>query len=88
MGRRSPGNSEEQESHKSSAALRVVRFYKDVLIMAALVVAKMPAAYLLAAGTSRVAAARRTGAICMKQDLLEETIRHWQVMWHSTPKAV
>lgn len=74
------------QAHRS-AALRVARYYRDVSDMAALVLAKMPPAHFLIAGRSRVAASRRADAVYTKQDLLAETIRQWQVVWNSTPKA-
>jgi len=69
------------------AALRVVRRYRTVSDMAALVLARMPPISLLALERKRVGESRKSGVLVTKSVVRDETIRQWQVYWESTPKA-
>lgn len=69
------------------AALRVARCYRTVSDMAALLLARMPPAFLQAASRKDSAAARRAGQRSTKQETTAAIVREWQTLWEATPKA-
>ncbi|KAL4091142.1 hypothetical protein QTP88_025879 [Uroleucon formosanum] len=69
------------------AALKVARCYRTISNMAALVLTRMPPAFLLAFSKKRIAMARRSGVILTKEAEETEAIQRWQELWESTPKA-
>jgi len=58
-----------------TAALRVARCYRTVSDMAALVLARMPPAFLLAKSRKRIADSRKTGNVQSKSEETKEIIR-------------
>jgi len=69
------------------AALRVARCYRTVSDMAALLLARMPPAYLLAAERKAIDTLKKSGTAVSKAAAREETITRWQIVWQSTEKA-
>uniref|UniRef100_A0A2S2PBR3 Retrovirus-related Pol polyprotein from type-1 retrotransposable element R1 n=1 Tax=Schizaphis graminum TaxID=13262 RepID=A0A2S2PBR3_SCHGA len=66
------------------AALRVVRCYWTVSDMAALVLARIPPAFLEAAGRKRITDARKVGLECSRFQVTKEMVGRLQELWDST----
>lgn len=69
------------------AALRVTRCFRTVSDMAALVLARMPPAYLLANERMLIANFKKSKTAFIKSELRRETIRQWQTVWDTTTKG-
>jgi len=69
------------------AALKVARCYRTVSDMAALLLARMPPAFLLASSRESMAAAKKTGVSITKEAAETTTVQRWQALWESTPNA-
>lgn len=65
------------------AVLKVARCYRSVSDSAALVLARMPPAFLLAADRKSAAAAKKTGARQARLGI-GGIIEQWQALWDST----
>lgn len=75
------------EQAQRYAALRVARCYRTVSYMVALFLVRMPLIFLLALGKKRIANLKKSRTAICKLEVHIETIRQWQVLWESTPKA-
>jgi len=69
------------------AALRVARCYRTVSDMAALVLARMPPAFLQATSRRDAVAVKRAGARPTKSEMIAGIVRQWQALWETTTKA-
>jgi len=69
------------------AALKVARSYRTVSDMAALVLARMPPAFLLTESRKTIMEARKTGTAKTKTETMREILRQWHQLWESTTKA-
>jgi hypothetical protein len=70
-----------------STALRVTRCYHTVSDMAAIVLARMPPAFLQAVSRKEVMEAKRASAKPTKHEMIAEIVRQWQTLWEMTPNA-
>jgi hypothetical protein len=74
-----------------AAAIRIIRSYRTVSDVAALVLARMPPTHLLATERLRIAEARQRLPTIGVSDLQRrermETLRRWQCLWESSPKS-
>lgn len=72
--------------YQRCGALRVARCHKTASGMAALVLARMPPAYLQAVERKSIAVIKKIGAVYSKPEQHRETIRRWLAVWNQTTK--